>query len=202
MKTNLLPLGYEIGIGVTLLYTIIIQFFRNRILLIILLVDVATPLMVQTEDRPRRLYFPLSFVRRVLDLKVQQQSQLTAYERTKRRQTFSHFLVQSLKSLLDLFPPLRRGCLSGSLNLRHIPDARKPTKTQARSATSGHLPSYLNSPSWSSSSQAVFVRYSSEGFWDRYHADSDERHKSWWLCNLDPLDGNVVLNRASLVSFV
>lgn len=66
LVAGFLPLGNECRIGVFLVQRELVHFARDFAMHVVLLVDVATALVVQTEDRPEDLILALSGLIRVL----------------------------------------------------------------------------------------------------------------------------------------
>ena len=62
----LAPFRNQILVGVALLHAVIVELARNRLPLVVQLVEIARPLMMQPEHRPQALVFAQAVVRLVL----------------------------------------------------------------------------------------------------------------------------------------
>jgi hypothetical protein len=62
----LLPLGDEVGVGISLLQQVLVQLLGDRLTLVVQLVNISRPLVVKSENRPQCLDLSLSFMGIVL----------------------------------------------------------------------------------------------------------------------------------------
>lgn len=95
----LLPLGNQVLVCVAFLYTVVIQLSADGFPFVEEVVDVSTPLMMQSENWPKGLHLSLSLVRLCF--------------------SFSHLLIQLVQSGLDELPSVWRR-LPTPLYFRHV----------------------------------------------------------------------------------